>query len=150
MNKKTGKYAKIRRNAFAENLREVCNILGYKNITPKQFRRWFKTHLIRNGVNNEFIELMLGHSGYTYNMNFKKGNEQGFIEDYHQKVEPYLLLGNGNHKTQQLKEEMEVMKQTIEYLQKDNTEMKEKMMEILTFIRESKDNNTSEGDSKNE
>lgn len=141
INKKTGKYGKIRRNAFAENLREICQTLGYKNITPKQFRRWFFTHLNRNGVNRDFIELMLGHSGYTYNMNFKKGNEQGFIEEYHQKVEPYLLLGNGNHRSQKLKEEMEVMKQTIDYLQEENTEMKNQMKEILKFIRESKDTN---------
>jgi integrase len=144
INKKSGRYGKIRRNAFAENLREITKTLGYQNITPKQFRRFFKSHLERNGVNREMIEGMLGHTGFQYILKFKNGNEQGFIEDYHMKVEPYLLLGNGNHKAQQLKEEMEIIKQENENMREELTEVKNQMKDILKFIRDSKETNTKE------
>jgi len=47
---------------FALSLKEICNKLNINNVTPKSFRRWFKTELSKRGVRVEFIKRMMGHA----------------------------------------------------------------------------------------
>lgn len=148
-----GKSRKIKSTAFSHNLKEVCEKLDLNNITPKSFRRWFKSELRRSGIDREIIERMMGHKTQVsakYEEMFEDIDE--FVNEYIENIEPITSLGNGT--TKQMKEQsvrIEKIENQNKFLieqlaevQKENQEFKEivnKVPEILeNYERLSKQN----------
>lgn len=135
-NSKTGKYSKIT-NHFSLSLKEVCAKLNINNVTPKSFRRWFKTELSKRGVKVIFIKRMMGKAidgEAEYEGNFDDPDE--FVNEYVENIEQFTLLGNGkklskvDKKVDELKDELEAMKDLYK------TEIKELREEILAMHEE--------------
>jgi len=133
------KNRKIKETAFADNLRKVCEKLGLKNITAKSFRHWFSSEI---GKITEFEvkERMMGHKieiagSYAQMLeNAKEGNIQEFAEYYIEKIEPILLLGNGNRKITKLDREIEKIKIENEALKDKLTDLTKTVKGMSKFV----------------
>ena len=131
---------KILSNAFADNLTKVCEKLDLHNITPKSFRRYFKTELRKHRIDDGIIKRMMGQKtdvGTKYDYMFMKGAEEELAEFYSEEIEPLIQIGNGvkkgetNKKLEKLEEELYAMKNLYdEEMLKLRTEMAEMMKEL--------------------
>jgi len=97
--KRNGEYTQLK-NQFADNLKDVCDKLNINNVTPKSFRRWFKSELSKYEVKVEYIKRLMGHKldveGSSYESTFEDIDEgAGFDKIYSEEIEQYTLLGNG-------------------------------------------------------
>jgi integrase len=135
-----GRYKKIKRTAFSENLKEACGTLGIQNVTPKSFRKWFNSELKRNGVDHEIVERMMGHKG-EISMKYKEifEDQEEFTEIYVENIESFTLLGNGNAKLSKLDEkveelelQVEVQKGMIEKLIKEKNDTDKELRELIS------------------
>lgn len=131
---------KILSNAFADNLTKVCEKLDLHNITPKSFRRYFKTELRKNRIADGVIKRMMGQKtdvGTKYDYMFMKGAEEELAEFYSEEIEPLIQIGNGvkagkvNKKIEELEDELIAMKQLhTEEMDELRTEMKSMFEEL--------------------
>ena len=138
-----GKSRKIKSTAFSHNLKEVCEKLDLNNITPKSFRRWFKSELRRSGIDREIIERMMGHKTQVsakYEEMFEDIDE--FVNEYIENIEPITSLGNGT--TKQMKEQsvrIEKIENQNKFLieqlaevQKENQEFKSTLQIVQDYL----------------
>jgi integrase len=131
---KDGEYKKIKRTAFSDNLKETCQSLGIKNITPKSFRRWFNTELKRNRVDFEIVERMMGHKtqvSHKYQEVFD--DIDSFLELYVEEIEAFTLLGNGGNK------KLSEMDKKVEKLEIENLGLKTKLDGLNTEMKDLKE-----------
>lgn len=132
-----GTYRKIKKNAFSENLKSVCETLDIHNVTPKSFRRWFNSVLKRNGINHEIVERMMGHKtkvSQKYNMVFE--DPEAFTELYVEDIEPITLLGNGNQKYTKLDHKVEELEIENQYLRNKVDKITEVVKNIVGHIKD--------------
>ncbi len=149
----SNKYTKCKTNTFSESLKVVCRKLDIKNLTPKSLRRWFNTILTNGGINFQVIERLLGHK-----IDISKGtayydilnDEYRFAKEYSEKIESLTLLGNGNNKiskvdkrvndleqlNKNLVSELDKNNEKLEFILKDNTEMKRVLLTLFTKVYE--------------
>ena len=132
-----GEYTQLK-NQFADNLKDVCVKLNINNVTPKSFRRWFKTELSIYEVRKEYIKRLMGHKldveGTSYESTFEDIDEGiGFDKIYAEEIEQYTLLGNGK-KLGKIDERIEKLdnqnKDLIEQLANTNKANKEMIERI--------------------
>lgn len=126
---KDGVYRKIKSNAFAKNLNIVCDKLNLHNITPKSFRRWFKSELRRNRVSSDIIERMMGHTA-SISADYEEmfSDEDEFLETYVEEIEELTLLGNGKSK------KMNQIENELDEVRTENKHLKNKMNNISELL----------------
>lgn len=103
--KKDGSISRLRNNSFSEDLKKTCETLGYKNITPKRLRDWFRTQLRRNGITEEIIKRMMGHKcdiSVSYDQMFEESEEFAKFYAIDKDIDAITSLGNGNKKVSHL------------------------------------------------
>jgi len=130
-NKKVNdEYTQLKPRLFAAEMRQVCEMLNIKGVTPKALRRQFRTNLA-NKVKDIIVKRMMGQTveiSADYFLDFS--NPDAFEEYYVQEIEEHTLLGNGNGRITKVKEELESLKQTINILSEENKELKDAMKEV--------------------
>jgi len=134
-NNKTKKYSQLNPITFSEDLKNVCEKLDIKNVTSKSFRRWFNSELKRNGVDFEIVERMMGHK-FGVSTRYKEVFEDpdAFAKIFIEKIEQYLIIGNGIRKISKLDKEVEKLKIDNEALRNEMVNMKEMMGEFVSAL----------------
>lgn len=138
-----GKSRKIKSTAFLYNLKAVCEKLELNNITPKSFRRWFKSELRRNGIEREVIERMMGHKTQVsakYEEMFKDIDE--FVSEYIENIEPITSLGNGtnrqtkeqNVRIEKIENQNKFLIEQLANIQKENKELREIVIQVPKLV----------------
>lgn len=134
---KKGLYSKIKRTAFSDNLKSICDTLEIVNITPKSFRRWFNTELKKNRVDFEIVERMMGHK-FGVSMKYQEifDDPEAFVEEYVENIEPFTLLGNGgNKKLSEMDKKVEKLEVENEALKNEIINTNEKLRKLTDLVK---------------
>ncbi len=125
-----GNYNTIKRTAFSENLKSVCETLDIVNVTPKSFRRWFNTELKRNRVDFEVVERMMGHKvGVSMKYQELFDDIDAFVEEYVENIEPFTLLGNGGNK------KLTEMDKKVEKVETENKHLRNQLNDLTDLVK---------------
>lgn len=133
-------YNRIERRSFPDALKETCEKLGVKNITPKQLRVWFSSESkskIEKPQDDEIIERMMGHIGNVskYYQNLFT-NPKRFAEYYKKNIEFSTLLGNGDVISKEHSKKLEEHGATIKTLTKQLTDIQKENKELREIVNQ--------------
>lgn len=135
---KNGEYNKIKSNAFAKNLSEVTTKLNLQNITPKSFRRWFKSELGRNSIQRDIVERMMGHKTQV-SASYEETvfDPEELLNLYAEELESITLLGNGkNKKMSQLAEDFKKLENQNAVLKDEINDTKKLLKMMISSLPE--------------
>lgn len=137
--KKDGSISKPRNNSFSEDLKKATETLGFKNITPKRLRDWFRSQLRRNGITEEIIKRMMGHKcdiSASYEQMFEESEEFAKFYAIDKDIDAITSLGNGNKKVVRLESEITDLKDTITEMAKENVQFREDIDKLKEWAAE--------------
>ncbi len=137
--KKDGSISKPRNNSFSEDLKKATETLGYKNITPKRLRDWFRSELRRAGITEEIIKRMMGHKcdvSAVYEQMFNEREEFAKFYAVDKDIDAITSLGNGNKKVTHLEGEITDLKNTISEMAKENVQFREDIDKLKEWAKE--------------